>query len=146
VFEPYEDRQTWVRLLIADMRMHLWLGEPRSLMGPTALRERVELRFGCTTATQGVVPSMLATPEERRYCLAYSDRRAWIHLLVYDLRMHVRRERPRRLQGPPGLRERMERLYAYLMWRFQGPPDQRGWMASYFPSNTEPARTLPPSS
>lgn len=52
VFEPYEDKKTWTRILIAEMRSFVWLGEPRRLMGPAALRERVERRFGCTTAQQ----------------------------------------------------------------------------------------------
>lgn len=117
MFEPYEDRQFWVRLLISEMMTFVWLGEPRRLMGPAALRHRVERRFGCTTSAEGNPAEQLPTPEERRYCLAYSDRRAWIHLLVYDLRMHVRRGKPRRLQGPPALRERMDRLYASLATR-----------------------------
>lgn len=50
-FEPYDDKRTWARLLIAEMMAFAALGTPRRLMGPVALRERVERRFGCTTAS-----------------------------------------------------------------------------------------------
>lgn len=114
VFDDYRDRAMWGRLLIADMQRFLILGEPRRLMGPQALRERVERHYGCTTLVEGARPPRLATREERWHCLAYSERRAWIHLLAYELRMQVRWGRARRSQGPAGLRQRMDRLYAFI--------------------------------
>lgn len=48
-------------------------------------------------------------PEELRMWTDYSDRRTWIRFLRVQMETGSSR-----LQGPPGLRERMERLYAYI--------------------------------
>lgn len=116
-FDPYENREIWGRLLISDMQKFLVTGEPRSLMGAKALRERVERRFGFTTTADGAAPPMLETREESWHCLAYSEKRAWIRVLAYELRMQVRWGRKRRSQGPAGLRDRMDRLYAFITAR-----------------------------
>lgn len=50
--------------------------------------------------------------EEIRLSTDYSDRRAWIKMLRGQMESG-----DSRLQGPPGLRERMERLHAYLKGR-----------------------------
>lgn len=70
------------------------------------------------------LPDCELTREELAYCLEYSERRVWIRLLVNNLRAHVKSGEQRRLLGPPGLRDRMERLYTYI---------------------TAHAKTLPPS-
>lgn len=55
IFDPYEDKRTWNRLLISDMMLFVSQGEPRRLMGPAALRERVERRFGCITVPETII-------------------------------------------------------------------------------------------
>jgi hypothetical protein len=47
--------------------------------------------------------------EEIRMSTDYSDRRTWIRMLRVQIE-----QGGSRFQGPPGLRERMERLYAYI--------------------------------
>lgn len=50
--------------------------------------------------------------DELRTSTLYEDRRTWIKLLRLQLEW-----KESRFQGPPGLRERMERLYAYFTAR-----------------------------
>lgn len=47
--------------------------------------------------------------EELRLSTEYSDRRAWIKMLRVQME-----QGGSRFRGPPGLRERMERLYAFI--------------------------------
>lgn len=55
------------------------------------------------------VERKLHQTEEVRMSTDYSDRRAWIKMLRVQIE-----NGGSRFQGPPGLRERMERLYAYI--------------------------------